>query len=257
MSRFRSTHIQFEDRIQPIEDLVSRARYYAVTNRAYSLEVILHLQDHAHQFGDDALFSECRELMMSVQSPSPYPVCRSLQRAGDSNNRPKDSDPKDEYIFYDSSLDHIFCDKVKVIEVKKTLDKLDFRKSSRVHWYVVYRFFLYLRWLTDNCEQKAFLQWVNLQYHCGWSEEQHFTFSRDVNSELRNRDISTWNAINYQKYTKGMVYYNFAVLLRNTFEHIVINNQELKMPVTDFTTGKNRDRNLYMVNSTQLVNWGK
>lgn len=257
MGRFLSTHIQFENQSQSIEDLISRVRYYASTNRLYSIEIIAHLQDHAYQSDDDALFSVCRELMIIVQSPSPYTAKQSQQRAGDSNNLPEETDLKAETIYYDNSLDSIFSEKVKVKQVKIALDQLAFKKSSRIHWYVVYRVFQYLHWLIDGCEQKAFLKWVNLQYHCGWCEEQHFTFSRDVNSELRKKDITLWNSISYRNYTKGETYYNFAVLLRNTFEHVIVNGQEQKEPVTNFASGKNRDRNTFMANSTQLINWGK
>lgn len=157
---------------------------------------------------------------------------------------------------YDNTLDSIFNKKVKVSAVKEALDKLAFKKTGRVEWYVVYKVFLHLKWLKNGCEQKTFLQWVNLQYHCGWTKEHHFTF-RDVHKTMRDKDISCWNTIDNKDYTKGVTYYNFAVLLRNTFEIIIINGKESKEPVTDFSQGDNRDRTSFMVNPAQLINWGK
>ena len=257
MYTFKNTTIEFEGQLQRIDDLISRARYHAQTNRAYSLEIILHLQDHAHQFGDSALFGVCRDLMLFVHSPSPYPMRSNAQHASDENNRPKLTEPQTTELPYDNSLDGIFDERVKVQNIKKKLDKMTFKKNSRVNWFVVYRVLLHLKWMKEDCSQKAFLEWVNLQYHCEWTEKQHFTFSRDVDKSMRNTDISLWNMLDSNKYTKGEAYYNFAVLLRNTFEMVIINGMELKEPAKDFITGKNRDRSEFMAHPAQLINWGK
>ena len=240
-----------------MEDLVSRARYYAQTNRAYSLEIIVHLQDHACQFSDSALFGVCRELMSMALSPSPYPLSRQQQHAGDENNRPKNEALPVTNLPYDNSLDQIFDERVKAQAVKTALERLTFKKSGRVYWYVVYKVLLHLKWLKEDCEQKAFLEWVNLQFRCQWTKKQHFTFSRDVDKSMRNVDVTLWSTLDYNQYTKGEVYSNFAILLRNTFEIVVVNNMALKEPAKDFTSGKNRDRSEFMRNPNQLINWGK
>ena len=257
MALFKSTTIEFEDQLQRIDDLISRARYHAQTNRAYSLEIILHLQDHAHQFGDSALFEACRDLMMVVQSPSPYPIRRNYQHASDENNRPKIVTPEPTEQPYDNNLDDIFDKRVNGQAVKKKLDSLMFKKNGRVYWYVIFNVLLHLKWLVEGCQHNAFLKWVNLQYHCQWTKKHNFTFSRDVDKTMRDTDISLWNKLDYNKYTKGEVYYNFAVLLRNTFEMVIVNGMELKEPIKDFTSGKNRDRSEFMKNPSQLINWGK
>lgn len=255
MGRFKSTYIPFEDEQQLVESLISRARHHAQTNRAYSMEIIAHLQDHAYEYDDNALFNACRELMSVVMSASPYPPRPLHERAGDDCNFPKTEAAED--VAYDSRLDGIFDEQVKVSKVKAALDQLSFRKTGRVEWYVVFRVLLHLRWLKDTCEQKDFLSWVNLQYHCGWEKKHHFTFSRDVHKSLRDQDVSRWNAISTREYTKGYVYYNFAVQLRNTFQTIIVNGLESRTPVTDFSLGKNRDKAIFMVRSNQLINWGK
>lgn len=58
------------------------------------------------------------------------------------------------------------------------------------------------------------------------------------------------------KYSKCSNYYNFAVLLRNTFEIVKVNGRELKDPVQDFVLGKNKDRYVFMVNPNDLINSG-
>lgn len=160
-------------------------------------------------------------------------------------------------IPYDTSLDQIFDERVKVEQVKKALDNLTFKKNGRVDWFVVYNVFLHLKWLKENCKQNAFLKWVNLQFKCGWVKDEHFTFSRDVHKELRDNDISCWKTIDNNQYTKGTKYYNFAVLLRNTFEIVIIEGKESKEPVKNFTIGMNRDRPVFMAKPGQYINWGK
>lgn len=256
MGQFKNTTIEFEGRIQSIDDLISRARFYAQTIREYSLEIILHLQDYAYQYGDSALIEECRDLMKLVNSPSPYPVLRNIQHASDENNRPKAVNHEATELPYDKKLDEIFDDRVDVQAVKNKLDSMSFKKSGRVHWYVVYKVFQHLNWLKNGCEKKAFLQWVNLQYHCGWTKNIDLAFSRDVDKSMRVVDVSLWNTIDKSRYTKGQTYYNFAVFLRNTFEKVIVNGKEQKEPAKDFTTGKNRDRIEFMSYPGQLINWG-
>ena len=257
LKNIKNNTIEFEGQQQRIDDLISRARFHAQTNRMYSLEIILHLQDHAYQFDDSALFEVCRDLMQAVQSPSPYPILPNYQHIDDKNNHTRNVELASTELPYDNSLESIFDERVKVQNVKKQLDTLTFKKDGRVYWFVIYKVLLHLKWLKENCSQKNFLEWVNLQYHCEWKEKQHFTFSRDVNKAMRSTDISLWNTIDYTKYTKGDIYYNFAVLLRNTFEIVIVNDKELQEPAKDFTSGKNRDKNKFMAIPGQLVNWGK
>ena len=257
MGRFLSTTIEFEGQLQRIDDLISRARYNAQTHLSYALDIIMHLQDHAFQFHDNDLNEECRKLMMFVHSPSPYPIHCNKQHAGDENNRPKLLVNAPTELPYDNTLDGIFDERVNGQAVKKQLDKMAFTKSSRVYWFVVYQVLLHLKWLKESCTNKAFLEWVNQQYQCGWTEKQHLSF-RDVDAAMRNTDVSLWNTLNNNStYTKGDTYYHFAVLLRNTFEIVIMNGMELKEPVKDFTSGTNRDRTEFMKVPGQLINWGK
>jgi hypothetical protein len=41
-----------------------------------------------------------------------------------------------------------------------------------------------------------------------------------------------------------------------TFVHIIVNDMEQK-DVTDFNTGKSRDRVQFMKKANELINWGK
>ena len=262
MAEFKNTTIEFEGQQQRIEDLMSRARFNAQINRAYSLEIILHLQDHAYQLGDDALFEVCRELMMSVQSPSPYPVRRDHQRAGDENNRPRMAEPDQIGMPYDDSMDKIFDARVNPKAVKKALDAINtFTKKEHRFWYVVMKVLTYLRWIPANTKIIDFLRWANLQYDLGWTTKRHFSFS-DVGGDtkhgkaIKDTDITQWHLITEREFRDIQKYCNFALLLKTTFVHIIVNGMEQKT-VTDFNTGKPRDRVQFMKKANELINWGK
>ena len=262
MGPFKSTTIEFEDRQQRIDDLINRAYYYAQTNRAYSLEIILHLEDHAHQTDDDALFDICRELMTSVQSPSPYLVRRNYQHAGDENNRPRMMDPELTEEPYDESMDKVFDPRVNPKVVKKALDTVTtFSPKEHRFWFVVMKVLIHLHWIPADTQINDFLRWANLQYQLGWSTKRHFSFS-DIGGKTRfgnvikDTDITLWHTITDKEFRDIQKYLAFALLLKTTFVHIIVNGMEQKT-VTDFNTGKPRDRVQFMKKANELINWGK
>ena len=241
---------------------MSRARYHAQTNRAYSLEIILHLQDHAYQLGDDALFEACRELMMSVQSPSPYPVRRDQRHAGDENNRPRYMEPEQTDTPYDDIMDRIFDPRVNPKAVKKALDTVTtFSKKEHRFWFVFMKVLIHLQWIPADTKIKDLLRWANLQYNLGWTTIRHFSFS-DIGSKTRfgnvikDTDITLWHTITDREFRDIQKYRTFALLLKTTFVHIIDGGME-QQTVTDFNTGKPRDRIQFMKKANELINWGK
>lgn len=135
MGLFKSTNIEFEGKVQAIDDLISRARFYAQTNRTYSLEIIVHLQDHARQYDDSALFDVCRKLMMLVQSPSPYPTNNSKQKAADVNNLPN---PQPRELTWEEKKRCFKDALIYVMDLKK--DDGDYLFNKGPKWIVPYRF---------------------------------------------------------------------------------------------------------------------
>ena len=262
MESFKSATIEFEGQTQRLDELISRARYYAKTNRSYSMEIILHLQDHAHQFGDATLFEVCRDLMMLIQSPSPYLVRHDYQHASDENNRPKIAEPEPAKEPYDDSLDIVFDKRVKPQAVKKVLDTITtFAKEEHRFWFVAMKVFIHLQWIPANAKTSVFLRWSNLQYNLGWTTKRQLSFS-DIGGGTKNgkvikdTDITRWYQISEREFRDIQKYRNFAVLLKTTFVHIIVDGMEQKT-VTDFNIGKPRDRVQFMKKANELINWGK
>lgn len=262
MEAFKSTTIEFEGQLQRIEELMSRARYHAKTNRPYSLEIILHLQDHAFQLHDTALFDACRELMSFVQSPSPYFVRRDHQYASDENNRPRNVEPELFEEPYDDSMDRIFDRRVNPKAVKTALDAITtLAKDERPFWFVAMRVLIHLQWVPANTTIADFLRWASLQYHLGWTTKKQLSFS-DIGGDakfgkvIKATDITQWHLITERDFRDIQKYRNFSVLLKTTFVHVIVNDKEEKT-VTDFNTGKFRDRAQFMKKANELINWGK
>lgn len=253
--------IEFEGLQQRIEDLMSRARFHARTNRAYSLEIILHLEDHAYQFHDTALFDACRELMTLVQSPSPYLVHRDYQHASDENNRPKIMEPEQAEVPYDDSMDKVFDRRVNPKAVKKALDGITtFAKEEHRFWFVVMKVLIHLQWIPANTTIADFLRWANLQYRLGWTTKRQLSFS-DIGGDgsgkvIKATDITCWHQISEREFRDIQKYRHFSVLLKTTFVHIIVGGMEQKM-VTEYNTGKPRDRVQFMKKANELINWGK
>ena len=237
MGPFKSTTIEFEGQTQRIDDLVGRARFHAQTNRAYSLEIILHLQDHAYYMGDAPLFDVCRELMSIVQSPSPYPA-------------------------HDNSLDKVFDARVKPVAVKEALDVVTtFGKEEHRFWFVLMKVLIHLRWIPANAKIADFLRWASLQYHLGWTTKRQLSFS-DIGGDgrkgkvIKDTDITLWHQITERDFRDIQKYRNFALLLKTTFVHIIVNGMEQRN-ASDFNIGKIRDRVQFMKKANELINWGK
>ena len=261
MAPFESITVEFEGLQQRIDDLINRARYHAKTNRAYSMEIILHLQDHAHQYGDANLFDVCRELMMLVQSPSPYLVRRDYHHAGDENNRPRIVESK-QIEPYDNSMDKVFDERVNPMAVKKALDTITaFAKKEHRFWFVTMKVLIHLQWIPAETTITDFLRWASLQYQLGWTTKKQLSFSdigggtKSVKS-IKDTDITQWHLITEKEFRDIQKYRNFSILLKTTFVHIIVGDMEQK-DVKDFNTGKCRDRVQFMKKANELINWGK
>lgn len=261
MVPFKNITIEFEGQQQRVDDLISRARYHAQTNRAYSLEIILHLQDHAHQYGDPALFEVCRDLMLFVHSPSPYLVRHDCQHAGDENNRPRQMASEPVAEPYDDSLDAVFDPRVRPQAVRKALDTVTtFAKEEHRFWFVVMKVLIHLRWIPARTKIADFLRWASLQYDLHWTTKRQLSFS-DIGGEgygkvIKDTDITCWHQISDREFRDIQKYLRFAVLLKTTFVHIIVDGMEQKN-VNDFNTGKSLDRRQFMKKPNELINWGK
>ncbi len=259
---FKYPEIVFENQRQSVADLIGRAKYYVLTNRAYSLEIILHLQDHAYQYGDKALFDECRELMMLAQSPSPYLVRRDHPHAGDDNNRPKAKEPMRDEPPYDSTLDKVFDSRVKPEAVKRALDAITmFDKLEHRFWFVAMRVLVHLRWVPASAKTVDFLRWASLQYRLGWTTKRQLSFS-DIGGDtkrgklVKDTDITQWHQISERDFRDIQKYRNFALLLKTTFVHVIVDGMEQKN-VNDFNAGTPLDRAQFMRKASDKINLGK
>ena len=195
MGRFKSTNIEFEGRVQVIEELISRARFYAQTNRAYSLEIIIHLQDHAHQYNDSVLFDVCRELMMNVQSPSPYTTSYSKQKPADFNNLPATH----ECTWEEKKQ----CFKNAVLYVM-TLEKKTggYLFHNNTHWIAIYRFAVVIRIMYEVDSSYSPKEQAKPQYNkfSEFAKELSLDVSPPTRLPFKLSAINSLSKNNYIKY---------------------------------------------------------
>lgn len=262
MSKFKKTTIEFEGQQQRIDDLIGRARFHAQTNRMYSMEIIVHLFDHAHQFGDVNLFDACRKLMELTSSPSPYSIGFPHDHAGDDNNRPKTENIPNIEPPYDDSLDGIFDKRVKPEMVKKALDSITmFAKEEHRFWFVVMKVLIHLQWIPANTKIADFLRWASLQYNLGWTTKRQLSFS-DIGGDtkagkvIKNTDVTLWHQISDRDFRDIQKYRNFSVSVKNTFVHVIVGGLA-QTDVTNFNAGQIRDRAQFMRKTNELINDGK
>ena len=259
MSSFKTTTVEFEGQQQRIDDLIGRARFHAQTNRAYSMEILIHLFDHAHQFGDIELFDTCRKLMELAQSPSPYPIVPTHDHAGDDNNRPKTENIPDIEPPYDDSLDSIFDKCVNPEKVKRALDGITtLDKHKHPFWFITMKVLVYLRWVPTTTTTKDFLRWASLQYDLGWTTDRQLSFSeiggdKATKKVIKDTDITLWNHISDRVFRDIQKYRNFSILVKKTFVHVIVDGKEPTY-VTDFNVGKFFDRAEFMKKANELIN---
>lgn len=172
---------------------------------------------------------------------------------------------------YDTTYDFIFDPRVKPKEVKKALDIITtFDKCQHPFWFVFMKVLVHLQWIPTSTYTKDVLSWASLQYDLNWKTKKQLSFSdiggdkRDMNREanegkqkkIKDTDITLWNTISKTEFRDIEKYRKFALLLKKTFVHFIVDGLEVKES-TDFNLGKPRDRVKFMKSPKNLINLGK
>ena len=172
---------------------------------------------------------------------------------------------------YDTTYDFIFDPRVKPQAVKEALDNITtFDKCQHPFWFVFMKVLVHLHWIPISTYTKDVLKWASLQYELNWKTKKQLSFSdiggdkRDMNREsnegkqkkIKDTDITLWNTISKTEFRDIEKYRKFALLLKKTFIHFVVDGLEVKV-VTDFNLGKPRDRVKFMKSPKNLINSGK
>lgn len=186
---------------------------------------------------------------------------------GEENNTEDPNIP----VEYDTTFDYIFDPRVKPEAVKKALDGITlFNKQQRPFWFVFMKVLVHLQWIPSSTNTKDVLSWASLQYNLNWTTPKQLSFSDiggdndDMNRKANERkkkkikvtDIILWNTISEKEFRDIEKYRQFALLLKKTFVHFIVDGLERK-EVTDFNLGKPRDCAQFMKSPNKLINWGK
>ncbi len=172
---------------------------------------------------------------------------------------------------YNTTYDYVFDPRVKPEEVKKALNNITtFDKYQHPFWFVFTKVLVHLQWIPTSTYTKDILKWASLQYDLHWTTKRQLSFSdiggdkRDMNREanegkqkkIKDTDITLWNTISKTEFRDIEKYRQFALLLKKTFVHFIVDGLEVKES-TDFNLGKPLDRVKFMKSPKNLINSGK
>jgi len=172
---------------------------------------------------------------------------------------------------YNTTYDYVFDPRVKPEEVKKALNNITtFDKYQHPFWFVFTKVLVHLQWIPTSTYTKDILKWASLQYDLHWTTKRQLSFSdiggdkRDMNREanegkqkkIKDTDITLWNTISKTEFRDIEKYRQFALLLKKTFVHFIVDGLEVKES-TNFNLGKPLDRVKFMKSPKNLINSGK
>lgn len=153
---------------------------------------------------------------------------------------------------YDDAYDSVFVAKLKCKAIYKALqdftsDKFD--KKGKPFWYVVYRVFVFIKWIPSGNNGPDLLRWVNFHFHCGWKD---FKF-RKIDKQIRSLEPYQWDK-NTMRTEKGEDYRRLAVRIKNVFTQTVINGN--LCDEEDFNSGTLKDRIEFIKEGKTPINNG-
>ena len=292
MGRYKLETIPYDNRV-PVpktEDLLAEGFSAAAREKyEHAEEIALVIVIEAKTAGDDELFAKGIELANACHVPSRFhpdyshPQAASPQNLADPVKPPKPQGTKvtgiSDDIFYaclpegkreeseswDDSLDvKVFDSRIKPQAVKRALDDITtFAKTEHKFWFVLMMVLKHLRWLIDGVQINDFLRWASLHYKLGWKNKSELSFAtinkskdKEKNGIVKNTDVKEWKSISKEQFRDIDSYINFALLLKKTFVHFIVNNKEVDSP-TEINIGKFRDRQQFLRDPHNPINTGK
>ncbi len=159
--------------------------------------------------------------MGAAGSPRNFVASESSKQATANNNRPYESPApelppalcdmdKMEDENWDDSFDGVFTAGINPQKVFSELEKKDDPRVTDFYprFFVFFRVLLFLGWIENH--QKHFLEWANHHWECGWKKPHNFKFGNNIQKELRDADMSTWNDKTCNGSDIGVAYRNLA-----------------------------------------------
>ncbi|MBR2229124.1 MAG: hypothetical protein IJ886_02475 [Prevotella sp.] len=238
MGRFKTEKIYYKDEEIPPEELIFWGNIHASDDPKVTISIAAHLFHAAYKNHDDDLLREGEKLMSAANSPCRFIASINAEQATDENNRPSQSSvPPIPYSYkekakaeeaWDSSRDVIFDMKIRPQQVKKAMDGVESEKvSGRPYYFVAFTVLKILKYIPLNTSPRDFLLWVNLQYHCGWSEDPQkkhqlsFRLQGTI-KELSKKHPSEWKNVESWG-DMAMEYHKLAVSFKNAFTQTLVN----------------------------------
>lgn len=221
MGRYKTDRIYWGNKYYSPEELISWGFGCAPKHSDVTMDIAAHIFREAFLLQDDNLFQAGEDLMGAAGSPRNFVASESSKQATANNNRPYESPApelppalcdmdKMEDENWDDSFDGVFTAGINPQKVFSELEKKDDPRVTDFYprFFVFFRVLLFLGWIENH--QKHFLEWANHHWECGWKKPHNFKFGNNIQKELRDADMSTWNDKTCNGSDIGVAYRNLA-----------------------------------------------
>ena len=237
MGKYKTEKIHYENKEWLPEDLIFLGLTFANKHPDVTKEIAAHIFNAAIIYNDDELTTAGRELMHAAGSPCYFIPNDCAEQAMSNNNRPPDCSPNIPYMHnkdnddeeWDDSMDYVFNKKVNphaLFNAMKVI-KYSSKITDRRFYYVAYRVFDAIHYISKGTSEHQYLQWINLHFNDNehrWIDDHGhiylFRFKLDGSAKELKVHPSKWNTI---KMYSGLaeIHYNLAKDLKNTFTFVV------------------------------------
>ncbi len=206
-------------------------------------------KEKGESFGEnreDKLEDQKDRLMLELRGENDHLVCEvnRLKLENDELRRKIEEEVNENGIGWIDWLDDVFDDKINAEKIFETISDTKYTELTiHCYWFVVFKVLSEISWIPKpKISSGHLLKWANSHFRYGWTGVSQFKFD-DIDRRLKNTRISEWGE-NTMTTNQGIYYRKLADILIEKF-------------VWHLPNGKIRDRELYLKDPKNMVNYGK
>ena len=280
MGKYITEKIYYNAKEWSPDELIFWGQTCALRHSDVTIEIAAHIFNAAIVNKDEELANAGRELMHAGGSPCYFIPNDSAEKAMSNNNRPTDypiptlleanNEVEEDW---DDGMDYIFDKKVRPQALFNALKVIKYSSkiTDRRFYYVAYRVFDAINYISKGTSEHQYLQWINLHFndneHRWIDDHDHiylFRFKLDGSAKELKVHPSKWNTI--MMYSDlAEIHYNLAKDLKNTFTFVVDDNgnvlkdsesYEHLIDYPQFLSGATWYRDKYLFTEDAFINRG-
>lgn len=195
---------------------------------------------------EDKLEDQKDRLMLELRGENDHLVreVNRLKLENDELHRKIEDGGNENRIGWIDWLDDVFDDRINAEKIFETISDTKYTELTiHCYWFVVFKVLSEISWIPNpKISSGRLLKWANSHFKYGWTGVSQFKFD-DIDRRLKNTPISEWGE-NTMTTNQGIYYRKLADILNEKF-------------VWRLPNGKIRDRDLYLKDPKNMINYGK